>query len=220
MLLSYLFVFVYIFKLRVGTSGSAGTSAIFMMAGLFPWIIMSEGLTRGTFSLIENANLIQKTYFPTEILPAKAVITPLISHGIAIALLMFYGVVSNGFFTVIILLPLIMLLQVLLTLGASFLCATLSVFFRDVVQLMNLIVSFWIFLTPILYPVAMLPTWAKGIMYLNPVYPFVSIYQSLFLDGTVGDVRMVLLSIIWSLAFFIIGAFVFNKLKFEFADWL
>ncbi|MFZ2197952.1 MAG: ABC transporter permease, partial [Thermodesulfovibrionales bacterium] len=64
MLIVYIFVFVYIFKIRVGSEASTGTSVIYLIAGLFPWIMISEGLSRGTSSLIENSNLIQKTSFP------------------------------------------------------------------------------------------------------------------------------------------------------------
>lgn len=220
MLVVYLFVFIYIFKLRVGTSGSAGASAIYIMSGLFPWIILAEGMSRGTSSLIENANLIQKTYFPTEILTAKAVLAPFLSYGIAIVLLALYRVLFDGFFGIIFVLPIIVLFQVLFTLGVSFLSATLSVFFRDVIQLVNIVVSFWIYMTPILYPVDMLPGWAKKAVYLNPLYPFMSIYQSLFMDGSLGQWHMISLAFAWAVLFFVAGAFIFNKLKYEFADWL
>jgi lipopolysaccharide transport system permease protein len=220
MLISYLFVFVYIFKLRVSMGGGAGASAIYIMAGLFPWIILAEGLLRGTSSVIENASLIQKTYFPTEILTTKAVIAPYLSHGIALVLLILYKVISDGYFEILFFIPLILVLQIYFTLGISFLSATLTIFFRDVMQLMTLLVSFWIFLTPILYPVSMLPELAKKIMYVNPLYPFMSLYQSLFLYGTLGDLHMIVLASVWSIGFFVTGAFIFNKLKYEFADWI
>ncbi len=220
MLIVYLFVFVYIFKIRVGATIAAGASAIYLTAGLFPWLIHAEGLSRGTTSLIENANLIQKTAFPTEILPAKAVIAPFLSNGIAILLLALYSVVTLNNYKVLLIVPLIMLLQIFFTFGITLLSSTLSVFFRDVIQLVNIVVSFWIFLTPILYPAEMLPKWAKMAMYLNPLYPFISLYQSLFLNGTIEHPGMIPLAVFWTAAFFITGAFIFNKLKYEFADWL
>lgn len=219
-LIIYLFVFVYVFKLRVGTSGGAGASAVYIMAGLFPWMIIAEGLLRGTSSMIENAALIQKTYFPTEILAAKAVVAPFLSYGVAILLFTIYICLSHGFLMLVFILPFILMLQLFFTLGVSLLSATLSVFFRDVMQLMNIIITFWIYVTPILYPASMLPEWAKNFMYVNPLYPFMSIYQSLFLSGTLGNWHMLLLAALWSAAFFVTGAFVFNKLKYEFADWL
>lgn len=220
MLVIYLVVFVYIFNLRIGSDASHGTSAIYIMAGLFPWIIISEGLSKGTSSLIENATLIQKTPFPVEILPAKAVLAPFFSQGLAILLLALYTTIFAGFNKTILLLPLILVLQILFTLGLSFLTATLSVFFRDIIQLEQILISFWIYLTPILYPASMLPKWARAAMYFNPVYPFISIYQSMFVKGAQLQPNMIFFAFIWALITFLTGAFLFNKMKYEFADWL
>jgi len=220
MLLVYLFVFVYIFKLRLPEySGSKG-AAIYLMAGLFPWMALAEGLTRSTSSLIENAALIQKTVFPTEILPAKAVIAAFSTHGIAIGALALYAVVTTQHIAILVYLPLIIILQVIFTLGIGFIFACLSVFLRDIVQILQLLVGFWIYVTPILYPASMLPEWARSIMYINPVYPFISIYQSLFLQGGIRDYTMILLVLMWTIIFYSTGAYVFSKLKHEFADWL
>jgi ABC-type polysaccharide/polyol phosphate export permease len=66
----------------------------------------------------------------------------------------------------------------------------------------------------------MLPGWVRVIMYANPLYPLISLYQSLFIKGVLGQWPMVWLALAWSLFFFGVGAFIFNKLKYEFADWL
>lgn len=220
MLIVYLFVFVYIFKVRLSSGGGAGASAVYIMAGLFPWMIIAEGLMRGTSSMIENATLIQKSSFPTEVLIAKAVLAPLFSYGIALVLLGLYEVVKTGAFQIILFLPFVILVQILFTLGIASLTATLSVFFRDVLQLMQILVTFWIYLTPILYPVTMLPAWVHNLMYLNPLFPLISVYQSVFIGGTFGNWYILTLMLAWTSCFFVMGAFVFSKLKYEFADWL
>lgn len=220
MLTVYLFVFVYVFKLRVSTGGSAGASAVYIMAGLFPWMIISEGLMRGTSSMIDNANLIMKTPFPTEILLGKSVLAPLCSYGVAILVLAVYAVGATGSVSLVLALPVLLVLQILFTIGVIFLTSTLSVFFRDVLQVVQILVTFWIYLTPILYPVNMLPGWVRSVMYANPLYPLISLYQSVFITGNLGQFLMVWLALAWSLSFFGIGAFIFNKLKYEFADWL
>ncbi|MBI5101797.1 MAG: ABC transporter permease [Nitrospirae bacterium] len=220
MVLIYLFVFVYIFKLRIGMGGERVSSAIYIMSGIFPWVILSEGLSRGTSSLIENANLIQKTYFPTEILPTKAVIAPLINYGVALLLLAAFQMAAHGLWKIALILPLLVLVQIYFTLGIVFFSATLSVFFRDVLQLVNIVVGFWIYVTPIFYPTEMLPEWAQTAMYINPLFPFVSMYHSLFLEGSIGPWHMPVLAVCWTAFFFLSGSFVFSKLKPEFADWL
>jgi lipopolysaccharide transport system permease protein len=219
MLIIYLFVFVHVFKMRIG-GGDSGASSVYLMAGLFPWIIMSEGLMRGTSSVIENANLIQKTSFPTEILTAKAILAPVLSYGIALILLTIYSTVVHASAATLLIVPLMLTLQAFFSLGVVLLSSTLSVYFRDILQLVQVMISFWLYVTPILYPVTMLPEWAQRLMYLNPVYPFVSVYQSAFLNGSMGNWSMLLLAAAWTVAFFVSGAFIFTKLKYEFADWL
>lgn len=220
MLAVYLFVFVYIFRIRIGASEDAGMSAMYITTGLFPWMIFSEGLMRGTTVLFENANLIQKTHFPTEILSAGAVLTPIASYGIVMLLLAIYSIFSEGSFLPLALLPLIFGLQLFFTLGMVFLSSTLSVYFRDTVQLVQIIINFWIYLTPILYPINMLPDWARHLMYLNPVFPFINVYQSLFIDISHLKPEMISISAFWAGSIYCFGAFIFNKLKYEFADWL
>lgn len=220
MVLIYLFVFVHIFQLRIGSGGGRLLSAVYIMSGIFPWIILSEGLSRGTSSLVENANLIQKTYFPTEILTAKAVIAPFVNYGVALAMLAVYQAVTQGFWGIAVLLPLIIVMQAFFTLGMAFLSSAFSVFFRDVLQIIGVAVSFWVYITPIFYPLDMLPEWARSAMYINPLFPFVSMYHSIFLEGAIGQWQMPLLAAGWTLCFYIMGAFLFNKLKPEFADWL
>ncbi|MCX8069821.1 MAG: ABC transporter permease [Thermodesulfovibrionales bacterium] len=220
MVVIFLFVFVYVFKLRLG-DGGASLSVIYIMSGLFPWIIMSEGLSRGTSSLIENAVIIQKTSFPTEILPAKAVIAPLLSHGTALVILAFYVMIKTEDIQLnFLLLPLVVLLQLVLTFGIALVSSTISVFFRDIIQVISLITTFGIYLTPILYPISLLPDWAQRLMYINPFFPFAMIYQMLYTGTTSISWLIILLSIFWTFFFYVIGAFLFNKLKYEFADWL
>ncbi len=220
MLLAFLFVFVYIFKLRLPEySGSQG-AVIYLMAGLFPWMALAEGISRSTSSLLENATLIQKTVFPTEILPAKAVIAAFSTHGIAIGALAVYAVLIKHHIAILAYLPFIIVLQLLFTLGVGFILACLSVFLRDTLQVVQLLITFGIYVTPILYPISMLPEWARSIMYINPVYPFISIYHDLFLHGGIRDYTMVLLVLMWTIIFYSTGAYVFSKLKPEFADWL
>ncbi|HWR90302.1 MAG TPA: ABC transporter permease [Dissulfurispiraceae bacterium] len=220
MLLIFLFVFVYIFKLRLPDQGGTHNASIYLMSGLFPWMALSEGLMRSTNSLIENAEIIKKSYFPTEILPAKAVVAAFSSHGVAIVILAGYVIATKQSYGILLYLPLVIAAQALFTLGVGFIFSCLTVFVRDTVQILNLVIGFWVYVTPILYPLSMLPEWARSAMYGNPVFPFVQIYQSLFLKGEIGDHTMMLMAVAWAVFAYSVGAYVFAKLKGEFADWL
>jgi lipopolysaccharide transport system permease protein len=220
MVLIYLVVFVFIFKLRVGSGEGTGASAVYLMAGIFPWIILADGLSRGSSALIENANLIQKTYFPTEILIAKVVLAPFLNFGLALILLAAFQLFTGGFWGIPLILPCILLLQVFFTIGLAFICSAFSVFFRDILQVVQIIVSMWVYATPIFYETSMLPPWAAELMYLNPLFPFIEMYHTLFISGTIASWRMPALALLWAALFYVSGAFIFTKLKAEFADWL
>jgi len=220
MVLVYLFVFVQVFKLRVEGAGAESFSALYIMAGLFPWLIFSEGLSRGSQCLHENANLIQKTAFPSELLVFKAVLAPYISFGIVLLGLALYRLIFIGFSWHVLLFPCIVLLQFFFTCGLVFFMATLAVYFKDVLQLIAIFVGFGMYLVPILFPESMLPAFAKNLMYFNPTYPMIYPYQRMIVFEDMGDVTILWMLAGWSLCLFFAGSFVFYKLKDEFADWL
>lgn len=220
MVLVYLFVFVQVFKLRVEGAGAESFSALYIMAGLFPWLIFSEGLSRGSQCLHENANLIQKTAFPSELLVFKAVLAPYVSFGIVLLGLALYRLIFIGFSWHVLLFPCIVLLQFLFTCGLVFFMATLAVYFKDILQLIAIFVGFGMYLVPILFPESMLPAFAKNLMYFNPTYPMIYPYQRMIVFGDMGDVTILWMLAGWSLCLFFAGSFVFYKLKDEFADWL
>lgn len=216
----YLFVFVHVFKLRVEGAGAENFSALYIMAGLFPWLIFAEGLSRGSQCIHENANLIQKTAFPTELLVFKAVLTPYISFGMIILGLIAYRLIFIQFSWHVLAIPIIAALQFLFTCGLVFLCATLAVYFKDILQFINIFVGFGMYLVPILFPASMLPDLAQKLMYLNPTYPMIYPYQRALVFDDLGDLHISYLLLGWAFLFFTLGSFVFYKLKDEFADWL
>lgn len=216
----YLFVFVHVFKLRVEGAGAENFSALYIMAGLFPWLIFAEGLSRGSQCIHENANLIQKTAFPSELLVFKAVLTPYISFGMIVVGLAVYRLLFIGFSWHVFALPVVAMLQFLFTCGLVFLFATLAVYFKDILQLINIFVGFGMYLVPILFPASMLPELAQRLMYLTPTYPMIYPYQRMLVFDNMGETSILYMLLGWSLLFWALGSFVFYKLKDEFADWL
>lgn len=220
MLVVYVIVFLFIFDLKVGGSSSTGTSTLFLLSGLFPWMVIAEGISLGTVAIIQHANLVKRTSFPIEILLAKSMLIPFCSFGIVLGVLVVFRVFIFQLWAILLILPFVLLLQLFFTMALTLLTATLAVFFRDLIHLVDIVIRFWIFLTPILYPASRLPEWGRHLMFLNPVYPLISIYQSLFLNGTIRQWLMVWIAVLWTLVLLVPGAYLFNKLKWEFADWL
>lgn len=218
--LVYVFVFVFVFHLRIDSSLQSGTSVVYILAGLFPWLLIADGIAKGTAAPFENAHMIQKSAFPIEVIIAKSIIMPIFSHGFVLLLLVAYQVVLNGSISIIFPLLLALVLQGVFTLGVAFLTSTISVYFRDFIQLVTVFIAIGIFMTPIFYHLSMVPDWVRGAMNFNPFFAYIYVWQSVILNGIDGSLHILLQASSWAIGVIFVGAFVFNKLKTEFVDWL
>lgn len=167
-----LFVFMFVFRLllkaRWGDGAGEKDTALIMLAGILVWTAFSETVGRATNCLVENANLIQKVVFPAEILPVYLTISSLVNMliGMPIVVLgcLVFGVSTPG--PSYLLIPVLLALQVLITVGLGYLLATLNLFLRDTYHLVGVALQVWMFATPIFYPAEMvrqarimLPDW-------------------------------------------------------------
>lgn len=143
---------------------------IFTYTALLPWQLFSRALNEGSMSLIAHERVITKTYFPRILLPASAVLASLIDFGIAflvlIGFIIFYGVYPGlAIFT----LPLFLLLLVLAAFGVSLWLAAFNVMYRDVRYMLPFLAQVWMFATPIIYPVSVVPDSWRLLYSLNPM---------------------------------------------------
>ncbi|HET9882202.1 MAG TPA: ABC transporter permease [Candidatus Binatia bacterium] len=143
---------------------------IFTYTALLPWQLFSRALNEGSMSLIAHERVITKTYFPRILLPASAVLASLIDFGIAflvlIGFIIFYGVYPGlAIFT----LPLFVLLLVLAAFGVSLWLAAFNVMYRDVRYVLPFLTQIWMFATPIIYPVSVVPDSWRLLYSLNPM---------------------------------------------------
>lgn len=185
MILIYTVVFSQLMQAKIPGVQGEGSYSIFLCAGLIAWNLNAELLTRFTSLFIENANLLKKVSFPWFCLPVITAVSGVINHLIMGALLLII-VASMGnvsWLAYLQLLPLIALL-VFFASGLGLVLALVNVFFRDVGQLLGLGLQLWFWLTPVVYPVGILPDYAQRLIQLNPMLPIVQAYQSLFALGT------------------------------------
>ena len=155
--------------------------SIYLCAGVITWGLFGEMLGRLNNVFLEHGNLIKKSNFPRICLPAIVVASALVNFGIVFGLyLAFLALIGHwpGWLLLAVL-PLLVL-QVLFALGLGIFLGTLNVFFRDVGQLTGIVLQFWFWLTPIVYPATVLPAWAQGWAWLNPFAVFVHHYQQVF----------------------------------------
>jgi lipopolysaccharide transport system permease protein len=215
-----LFTFVFSTVMKIPLAGSrAGSFPIFLFCGLLPWAAIHEGVLRASTAITDNASLVKKLRFPAEILVLAVVLAALLHEAIAAAL--FLGVLAvrgdltwGG-------LPLLLLavpLQIALTLGLGLLVGALHVFFRDTAQLLGMAFTGWFYLTPIVYPAALVPARLRNWLELNPLTPLVELYRRAFLGGEGGIVPGTGTLALAAVVLLCAGFLLFGRLKTAFVD--
>lgn len=181
-LATYTFVFSVVLNLRFGPPGHGGF-ALFLMAGLLPWLAFAETVQRATTVITGNANLVKKVVFPLEVLPASLVASSLVNLAIGLAILLVAVAGTIGLTPALAWLPVIALVQIAFTLGVAWLLASLGVFVRDLAMGIGLVLNIVLYLSPILYPASAVPAAWRWLFDYNPIAFWVEAYRHAILDG-------------------------------------
>jgi len=217
----YFFVFATIFKLRVA-SGGEENFFLFMFCGLWPWFAFQEGISRSSTSMIDNAHVIKKVVFPSEIFVISTVLSSFVQQVIGFillfGLLVIMGQMGNPLY--LLLLPAVFALQLVFGVGLGWILSSVTVFFRDVTQLSNAILLVWFYTTPIVYPANLVPPTFRFLLVANPMHHLLSIYRALILGGRFPDPGSVLYVAVMAASAFWLGSRVFGHLKGTFVDLL
>lgn len=220
-----LLLIVYTIVFSVVLPGFRGVEvepyALFLFCGLLPWTWFSSALLESANSLIAGGNLIKKVLFPAEILPIVAVLSNMFHFFFALPILalflVFYARPIQ--WLDLVWFPIVVLVQLTLTLGIGLMLSALTVHFRDLKDLLGNLLTLWFFTTPIIYPMAMVPAGGKFFMDLNPVAHLAISYQELlFYDGPFGHWRWLVALGVVSVATFLIGYALFDRLRDSFAE--
>lgn len=180
-----LFSFVFATVMKIPLTGERTDNfAIFLFAGLIPWMAIQEGISRAATAITDNANLVKNIQFPPALLPLVAVLGGLLQSALAgmvfLPILVYSGHLKPGG------LPLLLLvipLQFVLTLGLGLIACCLHTLFRDTAQALGMVLMGWFYLTPIVYPMSLLPGPLVPFLQLNPLTSIVHIYRQAFLAG-------------------------------------
>lgn len=219
MLLLYTFVFSTILKIRLGVAEGTEYFAIYLFCGLLPWNAFAEGLSRSTGVILEHANLIKRSVFPSEVLPVYPVISGIVNELIGFGILLAgLALTAHPFTPTMLVLPVVLLFQFALTMGLAWIIAGTTVFIRDLGQMLGVILTLWIFLTPIFYPPSLIPADMRFLLTVNPLYAVVEAYRSLILRGQLppwGSLAYLALS---AVVVFAVGYRAFTRMQPAFAD--
>jgi lipopolysaccharide transport system permease protein len=219
LMLTYFFVFGIVLRARFGGDERPASFALYFLAGMLPWLAFSEALGRSAHVLVEHRNFIKKLVFAVETLPLNLVASGLVSEFFAIMLFCAFLFVARGAVPLSAAwLPVLLIPQVLFTVGMSWFLAALGVFVRDLGQLVGFLLTLWFFLTPICYPETSLPKQFLPLFSKNPVYALVRGYRAIFLENRPPDFGP--LWKLWLLAavVFVLGHAWFYKLRKSFPD--
>jgi lipopolysaccharide transport system permease protein len=219
-LLIYIFVFSVVLQMRLKpTETGTDSFAVFFLAGMLPWLAFSEALNGSTDLFLGRANLITKVAFPLELLPLTGVIVPFFLNGLGFIMYLGYLVLKGYAHVGWLWLPVVIAVHMAFTLGLIILISSLSVFVRDIKQFIGIVISLWFFLTPIIYPVNMVPENYRWMITLNPMYPFIELYRRILLQHILSW-DMLGFAAVLAVVVLVGSLFFFSRAKYAFADVL
>ena len=188
MIVVYTVVFSQVMKARLPGAEGQFAYSIYLCAGVLTWTFFSETVSRAQNVFLENANLIKKVSFPRMCLPVIVVANASLNFLIIFGLFTLFLLLSGSFpgLVYIAVIPLLAV-QVLFSVGLGITLGVLNVFFRDVGQLFAVVLQFWFWLTPVVYPVSILPEFAQKALRFNPMTNIIASYQGVLVNGRWPD---------------------------------
>lgn len=221
MIVVYTVIFSQVMRAKLPGIDSTFGYSIYLCAGVLTWGLFTEIVTRSQNMFLDNANLLKKINFPRLCLPVTVVATAMLSFSIVFGLFVGFLVISGNFpgMAFIALVPLLALL-VLFAVGLGLVLGVLNVFFRDVGYFFGVFVTFWFWLTPIVYPPTILPQWVQPWMQLNPLAPFMAAVQGVLVRGEWPDWMSLFPLLILSVLLCLVGLRLFRRRAGEMVDEL
>lgn len=195
--------------------------AVFSYAALLPWQLFSTSVTRGGTSIADNGSIVKKIYFPREVCPVSAVGAALVDFAVAsvmlVLLMLFYHV---GISALALLLPVVLIIQLMLTFGIIFFLSAVNAFYRDIGFGLPLVLQIWMYASPVVYPISLVPERYQQLYMLNPMTPVIDSFRRVLVEDQMPHWNY--LGIAAGVAFvcMIIGYSYFKRAEGLFADVL
>ena len=194
---------------------------VFLITGVIPWVFFTTVVTTGCNCVWINGGTIKKVYFPRSILPISVVVAALINFLISCIIILIFVFFSGiGFSLNILWLPVIALIQSVLSLGILLILSAINVYVKDVEYLVQFIMNLVFYATPIIYNVSMFPAKFRWVLYLNPMAHLIDAYRAIFYYKTMPNLQSLGAVGAASLVVLILGYLVFSKLEKGFAEEL
>jgi ABC-type polysaccharide/polyol phosphate export permease len=221
LLASWTFVFSICLHTKLDPGEVTQSYPLLIFAGMLPWLLFSETVQRSSSSLLDQASLITKTVFPAEIVPVSIFLSSLVSHLMALGLVVAaVGIWQNRISTGLLLLPIYMVLLGMFAVGLGWILASLQVYLRDTAQVLTVILTFWFWLTPIFITERQCPARLRFLLAGNPLAYLVRAYRELLLSARWPSLEDLAIMAGFAVATFMAGGLFFRHMKRGFADVL
>jgi lipopolysaccharide transport system permease protein len=214
----YSFVYLVVFRVRPAAM-SEYEYVLYMLAGLIPFLGLSEALAFGTPSLTSNRAILLNTVFPSELVPVRAVLVSQATTAVGLALTVFVALFMGKLSWTMLLVPIVWLLQVMFVTGIVWVLALASLVFRDIQQSLTFVTMALMVVTPIAYTVDMVPRAVRAVVYVNPLSYFVFGFHHLIVFGRAPSVVMVGIMVALALLSYVVGFCIFQRAKKVFFDY-
>jgi lipopolysaccharide transport system permease protein len=208
---------------RVPTGGLPYPLLIF--TGLLPWNLFSSGVSAAAYSVVGNSNLISKVYFPRVLIPAASIAARLVDFAISFAILAgilgYYRLVRHYDIALtwnLAAIPFLIALTTLLSFGLGMLVSALNVRYRDVGIALPVVIQLWMFVSPVLYAVGIVPGRWQRLYALNPLVGVIEGFRAALLGGRFNQFALAV-SVSFTIGLLIMSAFVFRRFEEDFADF-
>jgi len=195
---------------------------LFLFVGLVPWIFFSGSLTTGSISVLGQKDLVKKIYFPREVLPISYVTSCFVNMLFSFVIIFLVVFVSGTGVSLraLLFLPLVMMVEYILALGVALLTSAITVYFRDMEHILGIVSMAWLYLTPIMYSIDIVPEKYMTLFMLNPMTPVIVAYRDIIYYKQIPQISTLLHALVFGLIVLLIGWFVFSKLKKHFVEEL
>lgn len=212
-----MFTVIFAYFIKIPSDGIP--YPIFSFAALLPWTFFATSLSFAIPSIVSNMSLVTKIYLPREIFPIASVLAAFIDFSIAsiifTAMLVFYKIPLT--LNVLYILP-ILVLQILFILGISLIASAINVYYRDVRYVIPLVIQLWMYISPVIYPVSLVPSHLKYLYMLNPMASLIDSYRRVLILGVKPDFFYLGIASIVIIALLIFSYRFFKKVEMSFAD--
>jgi lipopolysaccharide transport system permease protein len=219
MLAIYAVVYLLIFRVHV-PGLSSGRYVLFIFSGLVPFLMTSEALSYGVISVVASKAVLSNTVFPIDLAPAKAVLLSQVTMVVGMSVILLASIVTRTLPWTIVFLPVLWGLQLLALTGLLWILSLVNLVFRDLPNLINLLLMMIMILSPIAYTPDMVPASLRTILILNPMAYFIVAYQDTLILGRLPSVANMLVVTVLSLGLFGVGGYFFARAKPVFIDYV